>query len=127
MPWKPKKPCKSIGCPKLTHGRYCEDHAELEHISKEGARGRGSSTKRGYGYAWQKLRKYVLLHQPVCKGFDGEHCGRAAQEVDHILPLSEGGTNDLDNLQGLCKSCHSKKTARDDGSFGRAKKQRNID
>lgn len=29
--------------------------------------------------------------------------------VDHIRPLVRGGTNDLDNLQFLCRSCNSKK------------------
>jgi 5-methylcytosine-specific restriction endonuclease McrA len=32
-------------------------------------------------------------------------------DVDHINPRSRGGSDDLDNLQLLCISCHRKKTA----------------
>lgn len=29
--------------------------------------------------------------------------------INHIKPLSRGGTNDLDNLKTLCRACNSKK------------------
>jgi 5-methylcytosine-specific restriction enzyme A len=32
-------------------------------------------------------------------------------EIDHIKPLASGGTNEIDNLQALCKACHRDKTA----------------
>lgn len=31
-------------------------------------------------------------------------------EIDHIIPVAEGGTNDPENLQTLCWSCNSGKT-----------------
>lgn len=30
-------------------------------------------------------------------------------EVDHIIALHNGGTNDIENLQTLCKRCNCKK------------------
>lgn len=40
-------------------------------------------------------------------------CGTEERlSIDHIVPLSRGGTNDLDNLQTLCRSCNSKKGAK---------------
>jgi len=31
-------------------------------------------------------------------------------EVDHIISLEDGGNNDINNLQALCRNCHGKKT-----------------
>jgi 5-methylcytosine-specific restriction endonuclease McrA len=39
--------------------------------------------------------------------------------LDHVLPLAQGGTHDLANLQWLCASCHAKKTIEADGGLGR--------
>ena len=39
----------------------------------------------------------------------------AATELDHIVALANGGTNDEDNLQGLCAACHEIKTTADLG------------
>ena len=47
---------------------------------------------------------------PVCPW--GERTlPRDAADVDHTLPLADGGTDDEDNLQVLCKCCHGIKTA----------------
>lgn len=31
-------------------------------------------------------------------------------DIDHIKPVSVGGTNDRENLQALCKKCHETKS-----------------
>lgn len=36
-------------------------------------------------------------------------CEATPVEVDHIVALSKGGTNHIDNLQPLCKPCNSAK------------------
>ena len=31
-------------------------------------------------------------------------------DVDHIVPKALGGSDDMDNLQTLCRACHKQKT-----------------
>jgi len=31
-------------------------------------------------------------------------------EVDHVVPICKGGSNDIENLMALDASCHRKKT-----------------
>lgn len=45
--------------------------------------------------------------------FKCKHCGSSDDlAIDHIFALANGGTNELDNLQLLCRSCNSSKGAR---------------
>lgn len=65
------------------------------------------------------IRAAVLRCNPLCVVCEGKGRTTAATEVDHIKPLHKGGTDDQDNLQGLCHDCHSDKTRRDLGQKGR--------
>jgi 5-methylcytosine-specific restriction protein A len=49
---------------------------------------------------------------------NGHRCGsRNRVSVDHIKPVSQGGTHHLDNLRVLCRPCHLAKTATEGGGF----------
>lgn len=75
-----------------------------------------SRHERGYGTAWDKLRKVVLARDKfLCQACLKN--GRVTQgnHVDHINPKAKGGTDDLDNLQCLCAECHEAKTTRENG------------
>jgi 5-methylcytosine-specific restriction enzyme A len=59
----------------------------------------------------ESVKKYVASNQYwKCKGCN--NLLDETYEIDHILALEDNGTNDLDNLQALCRNCHGKKTAR---------------
>jgi 5-methylcytosine-specific restriction endonuclease McrA len=40
-------------------------------------------------------------------------CASVAGSIDHVIPLSKGGTNWPANLRPACRSCNSKKNAQD--------------
>ncbi len=84
---------------------------------------RPSPEARGYTSAWRKLRAAFLASHPFC---ESPGCLNAATEVDHKLALRKGGTHDEANLQALCRSCHSRKTVRDDNGFGRGRGGENL-
>lgn len=66
-----------------------------------------------------KLRARVLAEHPVC-----HVCHRKPSvNVDHIKPVSKGGDDRSDNLQGICFECHEEKTRKD---FGLKKKKNRV-
>lgn len=74
----------------------------------------GNRHKQGYGTAWQKTRSVVLERdEHLCTKCLTEGVLTQATHVDHIVPKSQGGSEELSNLQALCKDCHFKKTARE--------------
>jgi len=109
MPKRPKRPCSHPGCPKLTDGRCCAEHEKQEAVRYE-KYGRDPAVRRRDGRAGKKLRAHFILLHPLCEQCKSEDRLTAAEEVHHILPLANGGTNDEGNLMALCKSCHSKIT-----------------
>lgn len=46
-------------------------------------------------------------------GYTCRMCGSYGREVDHIIPVSEGGQYVLSNLQVLCVGHHREKTLRE--------------
>lgn len=62
-------------------------------------------------YQWQRLRNAYLHSHPLCADCAKENKTQRANEIDHIIPISEGGSStDWSNLQALCKHHHSLKT-----------------
>ena len=60
VPTKPKRPCSYPGCPKLTDGRFCEEHAKAEAKRYE-KYDRDPAVRRRYGRAWKRIRDRYRL------------------------------------------------------------------
>ena len=112
MPRKPPKECRAVGCRALTLGAFCSRHARERAAQREG---RKNSTRRGYGFDWQRLRLWHLRQQPLCVACEARGIVTAASLVDHVVPIAIDPSRRLDptNLRSLCRSCHNAKTAAD--------------
>ena len=90
---------------------------------------RENSSRRNYGAKWRRLRDKTMDDIAIDQGWPYALCQELlkhgerikATDLDHITPRSLGGTEEPDNLQALCHSCHSIKTAKEDGGFGNRK------
>lgn len=98
--------CSEPGCGEIAEGYHCDDHKPKPWAS---------STRRQKvrsGWEQQRRARFVMLRDDgVCSW-----CGQAgADEVDHVIPLAEGGPDHLDNLQPIhgprSGGCHSQKTS----------------
>jgi len=113
-PRAPLRPCQQPGCPNLgecpVHGRAVRRQAY--------DRARGD---RVYATpAWRlQIRPSVLARDPVCTwgsvprdeaAWGG--CGQASTDVAHITPRQEGGSEEFENLRGLCHAHHSAETSK---------------
>ena len=66
--------------------------------------------RRLHWRAWARLRRAVLERD----GYRCVKCGRSGRlEVDHRIRKEDGGGDELDNLQALCRECHGAKTVKE--------------
>lgn len=112
MAQRPLRPCRHPGCPVLVPGGYCDKHKPKDRASRSEE---AQAWRWMYGTPeWRDdLRPNQLLAQPFCA-----ECAKAgrrvyATDVDHIKPHRGDWAvfTDRANLQSLCHSCHSRKTA----------------
>ena len=86
----------------------CGGGDQSSQINRMMNSGRGS-TKRSVS---ETKKKFVAANQNWI-------CGECKTqlpawfEVDHVIALHNGGSNEISNLVALCRNCHGKKTAMD--------------
>lgn len=97
---------------------YAENREELIEVSKRWAR----ENPEKAALVWERRRARILgatgTHtaqewKDVCErfGYRCLRCGTSDKPLtkDHIVPLTRGGSDSIENLQPLCKPCNSSK------------------
>ncbi len=62
---------------------------------------------------WKRIRAKVLTRDVHICQIRGSRCTFDATDVDHVVPVSQGGTDDPSNCVAACRNCHKEKTARE--------------
>jgi 5-methylcytosine-specific restriction protein A len=73
--------------------------------------------------AWREIREAQLCREPLCRECTKAGRVTAATVCDHVDGNANNNPADGSNYQSLCKTCHSAKTAREDGGFGNVRSQ----
>lgn len=76
---------------------------------------RNDESTRIRGHKWVRWRREILRVRPLCVECEREGRAEAATEIDHVVALCNGGSNEAENLQPLCSEHHRRKTASDLG------------
>lgn len=108
MPTAPPTACSQPGCPKYAHYRgRCKEHMRAFNAQQD-------TWQHEFYYtpAWRALKKRVREEEPLCRSCLSRGVHNFSQECDHIIPIDVAPELRLvrDNIQALCKSCHSRKT-----------------
>ena len=93
--------CATCGKP-TTNPRHCNN------CTPHGRHTR-SPTTRAQDADYRRHRQTVLADSPNCA-----YCPAPATTIDHIVAVSNGGTNALSNLVPACARCNRTKSNRDD-------------
>lgn len=104
--------CGEPGCGVLVQGGKCPTHAP---------RAAARLTRQVYAQAhrwyvssrWQRLRADILRRDPFCRTCLLTGLRTLTVDIDHIHKHQGQALLfwDRENLQGLCKACHTRKTA----------------
>lgn len=102
MPWKCKTP---------SQGNPSAESTKAAQAAYDRRRGKD---RQWYGKTqWRKVREAFLKENPLCVDCQSAGQYEPANEVHHKIRRKDNESLqfDFDNLEALCHSCHSKRTA----------------
>ncbi len=94
-----------------TLSHFIPSDGTCRHTSKAAYWNRNNKNKRIYWYQVKELYEKYKYKCVKCKMTQEESLKKWKKrlEIDHILSIKKGGTNDILNLQILCRSCNAEK------------------
>lgn len=79
--------------------------ANADKLRERDHRRRAIKNNADGSFTKKEFSELCIKHGNICVC-----CGEEKKmTIDHIVPLSKGGSNSIDNIQPLCLSCNSKK------------------
>ena len=107
MASKPPKACTYPMCSQVATQRgKCESHQPKQIVSME----KRTNDKFYSTSAWRNTRTRILYRDPLCVVCLDRGIYTDSEHVDHIIRRGHCNPFDLNNLAGMCHSCHSSKT-----------------
>lgn len=119
MPYAPPSRCTDPECHELaTKGSRCDEHQRIPWAGRDNKAQRYGITSGEWRTLKRKITKrdngccYMCGAEPVDPELhDEDDRSTWPHELDHVIPISEGGARrSLDNLGLACTSCHDEKS-----------------
>jgi 5-methylcytosine-specific restriction protein A len=125
MPTFPSGPCRWRGCPqRAQRDGLCEEHRRQRNREYNLQRKADPNSNSDFYRSpeWRALRKAYIQANPCCEVCRENGREVVATTVDHRVPIRQGGASlEWSNLQAMCTSCHSRKSAREGSRWGNRK------